>query len=212
MITYFFLAFALLILGVSPRRRLAMGTSQAGGASSSKNGGSSWAGLLARVGPLWARDGPRGGQGRDSLSGNSVEVAADIELLGACLSAGLPLGDAVKAVSEVSQPALAEVWKHVGVLLDMGVPTRRAWEPVRRLEKLTELADLAELSTHSGAVMAQGCHRLAQKMTDSVGDEATARAERAGVLIALPLATCFLPAFFVLGLAPVVISLGSHLL
>ncbi|MDU6013102.1 MAG: type II secretion system F family protein, partial [Corynebacterium sp.] len=37
-------------------------------------------------------------------------------------------------------------------------------------------------------------------------------AERAGVFIALPLAVCFLPAFIVLGLAPVVISLGAQLL
>ena len=42
--------------------------------------------------------------------------------------------------------------------------------------------------------------------------QATARAERAGVLIALPLTLCFLPAFLVLGLAPVVISLGTALL
>ncbi len=211
MIPFLFLALALLTQGTSPSRRLGLGTSAGGGASSRKHSGNTQARFLRSVGKLWPRDGPRLGHSRGLVSAGSVEVAADIELLAACLSVGLPLGEAVKAVSAVSQPALAEAWKHVSVMLDMGVPTHRAWEPIRSIEKLSCLADLAELSTHSGAMMAQECHRLAQKIVESAGDDATARAERAGVLIALPLAICFLPAFFVLGLAPVVISLGSQL-
>ena len=39
-----------------------------------------------------------------------------------------------------------------------------------------------------------------------------AEAERAGVLIALPMTLCYLPAFFLLGLAPMVISLGTSIL
>ena len=41
---------------------------------------------------------------------------------------------------------------------------------------------------------------------------AAAEAERAGVLIALPMTLCYLPAFFLLGLAPMVISLGTSIL
>ena len=40
---------------------------------------------------------------------------------------------------------------------------------------------------------------------------ASPRTKNAGVLIALPLTAFFLPAFFVLGLAPVVVSLGQTL-
>ena len=39
-----------------------------------------------------------------------------------------------------------------------------------------------------------------------------ARADRAGVLISLPLALCFLPAFIVLGLVPIVVSLSTQML
>ena len=42
--------------------------------------------------------------------------------------------------------------------------------------------------------------------------QAPAEAERAGVLIALPMTLCYLPAFFLLGLAPMVISLGTSIL
>jgi hypothetical protein len=43
-------------------------------------------------------------------------------------------------------------------------------------------------------------------------DTAQARAQRAGVLVAGPLGLCFLPAFLVLGIAPVVIGLAGEAL
>ena len=45
-------------------------------------------------------------------------------------------------------------------------------------------------------------------MRQDDNDAAVATAERAGVLIAAPLALCFLPAFMLLGLVPVVVGLG----
>jgi pilus assembly protein TadC len=43
-------------------------------------------------------------------------------------------------------------------------------------------------------------------------EAAEARAQRAGVLIAAPLGLCFLPAFLVLGVVPVVIGLAGEVL
>ena len=43
-------------------------------------------------------------------------------------------------------------------------------------------------------------------------DAAEARAQRAGVLIAAPLGLCFLPAFVLVGIVPLVATLGMPLL
>ena len=48
------------------------------------------------------------------------------------------------------------------------------------------------------------------RVRDALADAAEARAQRAGVLIAAPLGLCFLPAFLVLGVAPVVIGLAGE--
>ena len=73
-------------------------------------------------------------------------------------------------------------------------------------------AALARSSHHSGAGLSNGCSRIAARLRDDGADHATAEAERAGVLIALPMTLCYLPAFFLLGLAPMVISLGTSIL
>lgn len=74
------------------------------------------------------------------------------------------------------------------------------------------MAQLARLSEHSGSAMTTGLHRIARDLRARAADQATAAAERAGIFIALPLAACFLPAFIVLGLAPIVISLAGQML
>ena len=84
----------------------------------------------------------------------------------------------------------------------MGVVAGRAWEPMRGIEGLGELAALATMSERSGGALSTGCERIVDKLRNDTAHAATAAAERAGVLIALPLAVCYLPAFFILGLAP----------
>jgi len=76
---------------------------------------------------------------------------------------------------------------------------------------LGALASLVVMSDHSGAAITAGCQRIIATLRAEATAHATAAAERAGVFIAFPLAVCFLPAFIVLGLVPVVISLGAEL-
>src|SRR5699024_12133693 len=80
------------------------------------------------------------------------------------------------------------------------------------VDGLQDLAVLAEVSHRSGSAFSQGCHRIADALVASAADHRTAAAERARVFIALPLAACFLPAFMIIGLAPVVLGLGMKVL
>lgn len=161
--------------------------------------------------PKTPRDGPRNDARGASL--DRLALAADIDLFAACIRAGLATSAATSAVAGAATDAhTREAWTQVAALLAIGVPADRAWADVANLPGLGEIAGLARMSQRSGAAMAQACERISTGLRADATDDATARGERAGVLIALPLATCFLPAFFILGLAPVVISLGNQLI
>ena len=126
-----------------------------------------------------------------------------------CLSAGLSPARAAAAVATTSSCA---AWRSTASLLSLGVDADRAWRELAQAPGLGELAALARSSHHSGAGLSNGCSRIAARLRDDGADHATAEAERAGVLIALPMTLCYLPAFFLLGLAPMVISLGTSVL
>lgn len=162
----------------------------------------------------WARAGPAGRlyrwwAAKLAPTPNPLDTAADLELFVACLSAGLSPARAAAAVATTSSCA---AWRSTASLLSLGVDADRAWRELAQAPGLGELAALARSSHHSGAGLSNGCSRIAARLRDDGADHATAEAERAGVLIALPMTLCYLPAFFLLGLAPMVISLGTSIL
>lgn len=186
-------------------------------------------GVAVSDGPKRPRDGPgRGGAGARlrrwlgriwpsalSSGGGRIDrlaVAADIALFAACVRAGLSPGTAAGAVAGSTSDESAGVWSDVARLLAVGVDPARAWHRMNGVPGLAELSGITRLSHRSGAAIATGCERVADTLRTEATDSAHAAAERAGVYIALPLAVCFLPGFIVLGLAPVVISLGLELL
>lgn len=156
--------------------------------------------------PKHPRDGPPG------VPATSADRAAgDIGLFAACAQAGLPPALAAAAVADTYVDA-ASPWHTTAALLALGADPERAWSELHPLPGGADLAHLVTLSNSSGAALAESCARIAKRLREEASDAATAKAERAGVLIAIPLTAFFLPAFFALGLAPVVISLGASLL
>lgn len=143
---------------------------------------------------------------------NLVELTADIELFATCLDAGLNSRAATEVISQVADPSHQEVWRAAVALLGLGVPAERAFAGMKDMEGLSELSTLAVISQRSGSAFSQGCLDICEKLRALGNDQRTATAERAGVLIAIPLVTCFLPAFIVVGLVPMVMSLGMNLL
>lgn len=158
--------------------------------------------LRRLVRPKTPRDGPR-------QQPAPLDVAADLELFAVCVEAGLSVRDALAGVASTSA---CPAWQEAAALLGVGAPMSSAIAVLREQPQLADLAGLLELSGESGAAIAAGCHRLVETLRAEAAANAVARAERAGVFIAVPLAVCFLPAFVVLGLVPVIISLGTQLL
>ena len=140
-----------------------------------------------------------------------LDIAADIELFAACATAGLAIGPTMTVVADAAGPATAGDWHRARALLAVGAPLPDVWRGLAELPGLDELARTARHSGRSGAAIAASCERVAARLREDAEDRAVGAAERAGVLIALPLTLCFLPAFMLLGLAPMVLSLGSQL-
>ncbi|QKV77598.1 type II secretion system F family protein [Amycolatopsis sp. Hca4] len=140
-----------------------------------------------------------------------LRLAGTLDLLAACLRAGLPVPSALDAVAVTAPPEARAALSSTAGLLALGSRPGEAWAPVRALPGFTELAATAIRTSRSGAAFATAAGDLAGRLRDELATEAEERAERAGVALALPVGLCFLPAFFCLGVLPVVLGLAGRL-
>lgn len=133
------------------------------------------------------------------------ERAAALDLMAACLKAGLPVPTAIKAagLSELSQ---------VAELLVLGADPNTAWAEALGNPATAALARAARRTARSGAALARQAAELAERARAEARDQAEATAQRAAVAVAAPLALCFLPAFLCLGVVPVVLGLADQFL
>lgn len=146
----------------------------------------------------------------------AVKVAADLplalNLLAACLEAGSPLGPAVGAVGTAMGGPLGNELAAVAVSLRLGSSPEQAWSRLAADPTVRPVARAVVRVSDSGAALAPMVGRLAEEQRARARLAAEAAARRAGVLVVAPLGLCFLPAFLLLGVAPVVIGLASLVL
>lgn len=133
------------------------------------------------------------------------ERAAALDLMAACLKAGLPVPTAIRAVGIEELTQTAE-------LLALGADPVAAWAPALERPVTAALARAARRTARSGAALARQAAELAERTRAEAGDQAEAKAQRAAVAVAAPLALCFLPAFLCLGVLPVVLGLADQFL
>ena len=137
-------------------------------------------------------------------------LPASWDLLAAALRAGLPVATAVDAVLAGVPPGPAEHLRRVGDQLALGADPATAWTAALRHPDTAPLARIARRSARSGAALAGAVTDLAADLRARTADQSESRAQRAAVLVAGPLALCFLPAFLCLGVLPVVIGLAEQ--
>ena len=143
-----------------------------------------------------------------------LAVASSLDVLAACLRAGMAVATAASATAPSAPASLAATLGRAADLLTLGAEPAAAWTSTAGPSDKTVDAflRLARRSASSGAAMAQGVAELADQSRQDAADTATAAAERASVLIAGPLGLCYLPAFVCLGIVPVVAGLAGDVL
>jgi Flp pilus assembly protein TadB len=91
--------------------------------------------------------------------------------------------------------------------IEVGVPLAHAWAELARDPVLGPLGRALARSQDSGAPVADAVERLADELAERARADVEDRARTVGVRAALPLGTCLLPAFLLLGIVPVVAAL-----
>lgn len=150
--------------------------------------------------------------GRLRISGGpdaGAELASELPVicaqLAVCLEAGLPLRNAVAALGDGLTGAAAEAMRRVDAAVRLGVPEDEAWAELG--ERHPELSGLVRELRHAssaGVSLAPVLRQHARETRAATRSAAESRARRAGVSIVLPLVVCFLPAFLLVGVVPVV--------
>ncbi len=134
----------------------------------------------------------------------TVPFAAD--LLAAALRAGAPTPHAVAQVAAAVGGPLGVRLAAVARGLDLGAPAAEAWQVLDSVPAAASLVRAAVRASESGAALAGASTRLAAELRAGHDAAADAAARRAGVLVVLPLGCCFLPAFVLLGVVPIVLG------
>lgn len=142
-------------------------------------------------------------------------LAAALDLVAACLEAGLPIERAIDAVNqtwheESDSPPFAALAR-VAALLRLGGTAAQAWHPALQSPELEALARAATRSAVGGGRLAEAVRDTAADLRRRTRTRAVARNSRASVVVTAPLVLCFLPAFFCIGIAPMLIGLLGSL-
>jgi len=126
------------------------------------------------------------------------------DLLAACLDAGLPLRAALSEVVAVLDGPLADCLGDVLTRIQLGEPETAAWRSIAEHPLLGQASrDLAR-SVASGTSVVELLHEYAAQAREDQHAAAEAAAKAIGVRAVLPLMICFLPAFFLIGIVPII--------
>jgi Flp pilus assembly protein TadB len=173
------------------------------------------AGALAAVGCHWfsGRVEPRSARRRRERLLAAVPHVVD--LMAACLSAGLSPAAAVdQIVDALQQPVqqpIREELRGLSARLRLGVDPVTVWRDLARHPQLGGLGRSMARAVESGASVADAMHRLADDIRQRSRADVEARARSVGVKAAVPLGVCLLPAFVLVGVVPLVAGAVSVL-
>lgn len=141
-----------------------------------------------------------------------AELPLAADLLAVALRGGAPADRAAAAVAEALPGPLGDRLARVARVLSLGGAPAEAWAELTPVTGAERLVRAAVRSAEHGSALAGALRRLADDLRADRAIAVETAARRAGVLIVLPLGLCFLPAFILAGLLPVIIAVLGDVL
>jgi pilus assembly protein TadC len=175
----------------------------------------SWPGVVLGLvvalllGRFLARLEPRAARLRRERIDRDRVLAAD--LLAACLAAGASPVDAAAAVIDALGGPVGHELRSVIGAVRLGAAPAAAWLRLCREPGLAPLGRACARAVETGAPLAETVGRLAEDQRAERRSAGAEAARRAGVAAAAPLGLCFLPAFLLLGVVPVLLGIAGTL-
>ncbi|MGI5189110.1 type II secretion system F family protein [Promicromonospora sp. CA-289599] len=139
-----------------------------------------------------------------------VDVQVVLELAAAALRSGAGVPRALKATGAAVGGADGVVLTRAGHALVLGAAWERAWTGVSG--ELAPMVRALRGAWLDGAAPGEALRAAGEEVRHEQRADARTAAARLGVRLVLPLGACYLPAFVLLGLVPVLLALGIDLL
>jgi hypothetical protein len=170
--------------------------------------------LVAAVCCRWLPERPSAEERRAAAESAALRAQLPLtaDLLAGCLASWCAPATAAEAVAEAVGEPMAARLAEVAADLRMGGDAEESWARFGADPVLAPLGRCLARACASGAPPAAGLARLAEGSRASAASVAQQRVRRAGVLATAPLGLCFLPAFVLIGVVPVVTGLARSFL
>jgi Flp pilus assembly protein TadB len=139
------------------------------------------------------------------------DVAVVVDLVAGCLAAGASLPDALDAAAVAAGETMRADCHAVAAALRSGVPPDEAWRAWLTDPWLAPVARTAVRTSQTGAAAAEDLRRTATRLRAKRRAAAQHRVRRASVWLVVPLGLCFLPAFVLVAVVPLVVGLVPSL-
>lgn len=151
----------------------------------------------------------------EATAQRQVRLAADLpqacDLLVVCLEAGLPLRVAADAVARSMSGPVAADLAEVSAKVGLGIDEQRAWAEFGAQPALAKLGRELSRGAASGVSLSTRLRALGVDARRAAAAAAETRAKRVGVRSVLPLMVCFLPAFVLVGVVPIIGGMVARL-
>lgn len=140
----------------------------------------------------------------EALSGQAADVA---DMLAACIASGAGLERATREVARAVPEPAADILAQAAGQLSMGADPARAWSELLAHEATAPIGRAVVRSLESGAPMADALTTCASELRDIRRARIETMAQAVAVKAVGPLGLCFLPAFLLVGVVPLVAGL-----
>lgn len=134
-----------------------------------------------------------------------LEVAQSLDLLALTLAGGAPTFAAIEHVAQASSDDVRAQLGKVSAALKWGVAPETAWSAAPARWRGAQRAFL--LAERAGAAPSPMLRQAARDIRAAETERVALAGAKAGVRIVLPLGLCFLPAFILLTIVPLVLGL-----
>ncbi len=166
---------------------------------------------VAVVGPMvLARLEPRAVRERRQQLESVAPMVAD--LLAACLAAGASTASSTVAVTDALGDPIASVLGTCTAQIELGADPVLVWGQLADEPALAPIARSILRSADSGAPLSDILRRVADELRQQRRAKLESAARAVGVRAVGPLGVCFLPAFMLLGVVPLIASLIEQML
>ena len=133
------------------------------------------------------------------------------DLMSAAISAGASVQDAVTVVASTVDEPLRSRLDAVRASVALGAPQTVAWAQLLDDEALAPIASAVIRSAQTGSTISVVLDAAAVDMRHAHRAQVEVAARSAGVRSVAPLALCFLPAFLLVGVVPVIAGFATAL-